>query len=534
MLLPSRCTTRMFWQSVLPSALRAYVQAHPNATIMPATRAPHAATPSTADDDASQDAPLVTPAPPAPKLQPPKGSDFDQLCGVARVPWTDVPRGEVIRSQMDVEGAPAPATAGATAGDMDRNTSTAPATTAGRTPPLRRGMVPPHKRHLPLNMPPPRLCKHPNRGITCKQFPFGFSVPRRNYKRAVSRTKYFDWMPQMPKRFPATGNYITPPEDEDMFRELYASSFFAWTHRRGGWECLRHYDILTAGAIPYFPDLDRMPRNQMAHLPKALLQEARDLPGLGTVRQNANSRFFHQYDHQGRVNMNQPGVIESDQFDLERYFNLAERILNYTRRHSSAEAMMSYLLKNIEYETPRRVLVIGRYGRSYDYMDLSIISGLSGLRIPTTVTAGLHIHPALFQLPAEKLLAMPRADRDAYVRQKIAEGDNVIAGAGFEYAFRMNPHVVEAPFILSENDPALTKRILNKEFDLALISKPGSPGNVPYLAAMRKADMRMAVYTWNEEHGGRDEEFGAPSWAACELGPIFVREMSDAGCPAGH
>ena len=69
-------------------------------------------------------------------------------------------------------------------------------------------------------------------------------------------------------------NYLYKAGEEDKYIEQYRSSRFAYTSKKGGWDCLRHYEILAAGCIPVFTDLDECPSNTMTSFPKALIKEA--------------------------------------------------------------------------------------------------------------------------------------------------------------------------------------------------------------------------------------------------------------------
>ena len=55
---------------------------------------------------------------------------------------------------------------------------------------------------------------------------------------------------------------------------MYKSSRFALTQKKGGWDCLRHYEILANGSIPIFEELDKCPLDTMTSFPKTLLEAA--------------------------------------------------------------------------------------------------------------------------------------------------------------------------------------------------------------------------------------------------------------------
>ena len=65
-----------------------------------------------------------------------------------------------------------------------------------------------------------------------------------------------------------TSTYIYNNE-EDYYNE-YKTSYFAITSKKGGWDCMRHYEILANGCIPYFLNIENCPKNTMSLLPKEL------------------------------------------------------------------------------------------------------------------------------------------------------------------------------------------------------------------------------------------------------------------------
>lgn len=77
-----------------------------------------------------------------------------------------------------------------------------------------------------------------------------------------------------------TQAYITPSDkstyifqsEQDYYKD-YASSYFAITTKKGGWDCLRHYEILGNGCIPFFINLENCPLQTLTVLPKQILLE---------------------------------------------------------------------------------------------------------------------------------------------------------------------------------------------------------------------------------------------------------------------
>ncbi len=66
-------------------------------------------------------------------------------------------------------------------------------------------------------------------------------------------------------------------QDESAYYGDYAESLFGITTKKAGWDCLRHYEIMANGCIPYFLDLENCPAGTMTFLPKRELRSAADL-----------------------------------------------------------------------------------------------------------------------------------------------------------------------------------------------------------------------------------------------------------------
>lgn len=92
----------------------------------------------------------------------------------------------------------------------------------------------------------------------------------------------------------------------------YETSCLAITHKKAGWDCFRHLEIVFSGAVPVFPDSALIPPATMVHYPKEAFAEVwRALPVL----------------------------------DRKSIRVLGERLRNYSEKNLSAEAMARYLLK---------------------------------------------------------------------------------------------------------------------------------------------------------------------------------------------
>lgn len=243
--------------------------------------------------------------------------------------------------------------------------------------------------------------------LEAKPFPISFSV---------SRTKIVSEIPEKDKDFAyiIPGNLSTYifTEEEDYYND-YQRSYFAITRRKGGWDCLRHYEILANGCIPYFIDINQCPTNTMHLLPKALIWEAMHLRGVSY------------------------GRIDHAVFDYERYYEILEELLEYTRTHLCAANIAQYMLDTVNYKGDGNILFLG-CDKAPDYLKSCVIIGFK-------------------ELIADRFIEVPRAD---YLYTDFTGNPKAMYGKGFTYT-----KVIEDIPVDREN---IEERIKNREFDLII------------------------------------------------------------------
>jgi hypothetical protein len=78
----------------------------------------------------------------------------------------------------------------------------------------------------------------------------------------------------------------------------YSEAYFALTHRKAGWDCFRHVEIMASGAIPLMPDAWQIPEFSMVHYPKQALarvvEELADVGGIPTWEMRIAMQEFAQ------------------------------------------------------------------------------------------------------------------------------------------------------------------------------------------------------------------------------------------------
>lgn len=141
--------------------------------------------------------------------------------------------------------------------------------------------------------------------------PTNFGIPESKVVNKVPE-KTQDWGTVIPGKMET---YIF--FEEEPYYKDYQKSYFALTHKKGGWDCMRHYEILANGCVPYFPDIANCPELTMKTFPKALCKEANKM-------------------------------VESGELDDTKYYNLANNFLNYTKENLTSKSIIHNLLGEIK------------------------------------------------------------------------------------------------------------------------------------------------------------------------------------------
>lgn len=178
-------------------------------------------------------------------------------------------------------------------------------------------------------------------------YPIGYSIPECKIVKQIPNKK-IDFAIYLPNQSHIYAN------EEDYYKG-YQDAFFAVTHKKGGWDCLRHYEILANGCIPYFVDLELCPdSNTLYFLPKKLILEAMHLEGVSFMS------------------------IDRNKFNVQRYYEILAELMEYTRTHLAAEKMAEYLLKTMNYTGHGKILFLSQDVRPEYLRDLTLI-GLKGI-----------------------------------------------------------------------------------------------------------------------------------------------------------
>lgn len=134
--------------------------------------------------------------------------------------------------------------------------------------------------------------------------------------------------------------------DEDSYFMDYRTSMFAYTWKKSGWDCLRHYEIICNDCIPIFLDIKHCPETNCTTLPKKLLMEYYDVSGI--------SKLFDfdspiQYDDRCTLVLNRDlskiNEFEVDENVYEIYSHYLIKLKEYAINNLTTESLGEYILK---------------------------------------------------------------------------------------------------------------------------------------------------------------------------------------------
>lgn len=177
-------------------------------------------------------------------------------------------------------------------------------------------------------------------------------------------TKTRDFAPVIP------GNKKTYTfTSEDSYYKSYATAYFGITMKKAGWDCLRHYEIIAAGSIPYFLNLAKVPHNTMHDFPFSMVQEAMKLPGVP---------FQEEVIEVIRDGSTEHLKIDKAIFNETRYHELLYKMMAHSIQHLTWKAKAQYMLSSIQKYYPcltdPRILMITP--PTCEYMSCAIFGGL--------------------------------------------------------------------------------------------------------------------------------------------------------------
>jgi FkbM family methyltransferase len=209
--------------------------------------------------------------------------------------------------------------------------------------------------------------------------------------------------------------------DELSYYTDYFNSFYAITMKKAGWDCLRHYEILSAGSVPFFLNMKYLPPNTMRFWPRKIVSALMSLPGVDVSFNSSKTSCCDSI---------LSATVDFNVFPVERYQRLREILHLYSSKYLTTSALARYMMTVSANENAKRILFITDgtdcshpnqtgYHRTVDYLDVCILHGFK-------LMFGQNLHVAPHE-PSFMYSDFPLQDTKH------------LYGNGFSYSRRLSP-----------------------------------------------------------------------------------------------
>lgn len=279
--------------------------------------------------------------------------------------------------------------------------------------------------------------------------PITFAIPSDYIVPAVPhKTKSFG------KVIPGNkSTYFTLTEESSYFDDM-KHSLYAPTYKKGGWDCLRHLEILASGCLPLFTDIEHCPKYALAAHPKKLYALLLKTPGLQITHDAATNRLIPT-SYELATSSSEARLL---------YSTVAAALLQYTRNVFTTEAMAGYVIERMTAYSqgriksgakPRAVLYLTHQDHDMDkgdYLTDMVLHGLKKLLGDEGVT----------DFPRRECLYKPLS---AFLTSDYFAEKNKLYGMGYTIGLNLDSFALN-----SERDAATIRhKIVNRHYDMVIL-----------------------------------------------------------------
>jgi len=274
--------------------------------------------------------------------------------------------------------------------------------------------------------------------------------------------------------------YMFGAGQENDYLKHYNDCFFVYTKKKGGWDCLRHYEILSQGAIPLFDGLEDSPNSTMVTLPKQILIDAK--------------RELIPYEPEKR----------------ELYKEYVNKLLDHTREQCTTSANTKYFMEKINKPVKNVLLIVCHPGVNYTREFFWI-----GMKRYIQEIGGIAV-----EYPKMNYL----------YKNYPEENKRELVGNGYIYSSRLNDDY-------TFSDEEIIEKLRTKFFDIVVYGKVGPDeshsGSLPkfplweHVFKRYKKDEIICLYGGDERTDLKnDDTYSRHLYYTARYATCFVRELT--------
>lgn len=156
-------------------------------------------------------------------------------------------------------------------------------------------------------------------------YPIQFSIPESYFmKKDYSKNVFL----QDNIRTPGLNNYYKFTDEEE-YKQTYLNAFFGLTRKKGGWDCMRHYEIIGCECLPFFEQYNDMPITIMTKWPREY--------------QMQSNKLYYKMLWTYKIPCD-----KENKFIIPEYKDLLNKFYNYAYANLSTKAMAQYVIDTVE------------------------------------------------------------------------------------------------------------------------------------------------------------------------------------------
>jgi hypothetical protein len=170
-------------------------------------------------------------------------------------------------------------------------------------------------------------------------FPINFGYPDE-----LIMNESFDKNKDISRIIPGDGNtYIY---NEELYYNEYRSSKMAYTFSKGGWDCLRHLEIIFNDCLPLFLDIEHCPHYTLYYYPKFLLSEV--LKNL--LKINYSNYNYPDISRLGKNEFWKKNILDNNILigNMDQYLELKHGIFEHCLQRLTCKTIVKNMLEHYE------------------------------------------------------------------------------------------------------------------------------------------------------------------------------------------
>ena len=176
--------------------------------------------------------------------------------------------------------------------------------------------------------------------------PISFAFPKEKIRDLDDSKRNVAFAPLIPVNQSIDPSYMSTYiyDTEESYYDMYQTAYFSYTSKKGGWDTLRHYEIIANGSIPFFVDIESCPRHTLWNFPKERVLSARGVLG-GVPKLKKNVWKNQELPHCGVIDKDSPGSLQD--FHKELWTHYRDEIYSWLKREGTTESLADYILGKI-------------------------------------------------------------------------------------------------------------------------------------------------------------------------------------------